>query len=87
MAFARRLHRDYTAFTGVHGDSKAFALRLHGVFKAIEQRSRGAPGDSKAIAVRPPGVFTAIAAFPFKGIGNYVEFTIEFFRESYTYRT
>jgi hypothetical protein len=66
MAIARRLHRDYTELRGVHGDSKAFALRLHGVFKAIAQHSRGVPGDSKVIALRSHGVFTAIAASPFK---------------------
>jgi hypothetical protein len=43
---APRLHSVY----GVHGDAKAFALRLHGVFKATEQFSRGVHGDTKAFA-------------------------------------
>jgi hypothetical protein len=53
MAIAGRLHCDYTAFTGVHGDTKAFALRLHGDFKAIAQRSRGVHGDSKRLHYDP----------------------------------
>jgi hypothetical protein len=51
---------------GVHGNTKAFELRLHGVLKAIAQRSRGVHGDSTAIALQPHGAFTAIAASPFK---------------------
>jgi hypothetical protein len=66
QAIVRRLHRDYIAFTGLSWRYQSFALRLHGVFKAIAQRSRGVHGDSKAIALPPHGVFTAIAASPFK---------------------
>jgi hypothetical protein len=66
------LHDDCTAITqllqGVHGDTKASALRFYGVFKAIAQRSRGVHGDSKAFALRPYGVFTVIAASPLEQI-------------------
>jgi hypothetical protein len=52
---------------GVHGDTEAFALRLHRFFTAIAQRLRGVHGDPKAFALklRLYGVFTAIAASPF----------------------
>jgi hypothetical protein len=45
----RSVHGDCTVITqrspGVHCDTKAFALRLHGVFKAIAQRSRRFQSD------------------------------------------
>jgi hypothetical protein len=63
-----------------------FALRLHGVFKAIAQRSCGVPGDSKAIALRPHGVFTAIAAYLNKQINNTCTYIHVFVRDRHAFQ-